>query len=108
MAGDHLQDFLASLHFRKSPVTLAAGSVDMASFGPHGTSVGGSIVLPPSFSTLSSVVCRSSTWAYANTRLLPSWLAPTSLLILSGSQPVSTTPYFFALLLFIFHPNRSP
>jgi hypothetical protein len=108
MVGDLLQDFLASLHFRKSPVTLPAGSMDMASFGPHGTSVGGRIVLPPRFSTLSSVVCRSSTWGYANTRLLPSWLAPTPLLILSGSKPVSTTPYFFALLLFIFHPNRSP
>src|ERR1700747_1242993 len=45
----------------RSPVTLPAGSPNMARLGPPGTSVGGSIVLPPSFSTRSSAFCSSLT-----------------------------------------------
>src|SRR5215472_1149877 len=77
---------------KRRPVTLPAGSANMANLGPPGTSVGGRIVLPPRRSTRSSVACRSSTCAYTETRFFLSFDGPTPPLMLFDPPPVSTTP----------------
>src|ERR1700730_11366381 len=109
MVGDFCQSSLARLDSQKEPGDIAGrigehGQLRAARhFGWRQDRLAAEFL-----HFILSVACRSSTWAYTETPLAPSWLALTPPLMPPGPPPVSTTPYFIGLLLSIFHPNNSP
>jgi hypothetical protein len=108
MVGDFFQSSLASLDSQKDPGDIAGGIGEDGQLRAARHFGWRQNRLAAEFLHFIQRCLKVVDLGVPETRLAPSWLAPTPPLMPPGPPPVSTTPYFIGLLLSIFHPNNSP